>query len=279
MRRAPASSAFSTSSLTTLAGRSTTSPAAMRLTIDSDNWRTGMKFDLIRAQADFIGAAWRPRGKGGSYARYSRLGLPPRRLLMAERCFLPSMRFRFWAFGTLVARRGTGRTAAWRIRSNSRSRASARLRVLVAVALRDDDDDAFLGQPLAGKPHQPHGHVVGQRRRMAHVEAQLHRRRHLVDVLPARPGRAHEAFRQFGVVDRDGVGDAEIVLPSASFIPFVPAQAGTRAILQVGISHWVPAFAGTKRGVRTDQILLRQHLALFHRRLVEGVDAEQDARR
>ena len=34
MRRAPASSAFSTSSLTALAGRSTTSPAAMRLTID-----------------------------------------------------------------------------------------------------------------------------------------------------------------------------------------------------------------------------------------------------
>ncbi len=30
---APASSAFSTSSLTTLAGRSTTSPAAMRLTV------------------------------------------------------------------------------------------------------------------------------------------------------------------------------------------------------------------------------------------------------
>ena len=37
MRVAPASSAFSTSSLTALAGRSTTSPAAMRLTIASDN--------------------------------------------------------------------------------------------------------------------------------------------------------------------------------------------------------------------------------------------------
>jgi hypothetical protein len=43
MRLLPASSAFSTSSLTTLAGRSTTSPAAMRLTTASDNWRTGMK--------------------------------------------------------------------------------------------------------------------------------------------------------------------------------------------------------------------------------------------
>ena len=42
IRLAPASMAFSTSSLTTLAGRSTTSPAAMRLTICSGSWRTGM---------------------------------------------------------------------------------------------------------------------------------------------------------------------------------------------------------------------------------------------
>ena len=45
MRRAPASSAFSTSSLTTLAGRSTTSPAAMRLTMPSESWRTGIGGD------------------------------------------------------------------------------------------------------------------------------------------------------------------------------------------------------------------------------------------
>src|SRR5579871_1203316 len=42
-RRAPASSAFSINSLTTLAGRSTTSPAAMRLMIVSGSWRTGMR--------------------------------------------------------------------------------------------------------------------------------------------------------------------------------------------------------------------------------------------
>jgi hypothetical protein len=42
MRVAPASSAFSTSSFTTLAGRSTTSPAAMRLTMPSESWRTGI---------------------------------------------------------------------------------------------------------------------------------------------------------------------------------------------------------------------------------------------
>ena len=39
MRRAPASMAFSISSLTTLAGRSTTSPAAMRLTRFGGSWR------------------------------------------------------------------------------------------------------------------------------------------------------------------------------------------------------------------------------------------------
>src|SRR5262245_51265527 len=42
MRVAPASSAFSTSSFTALAGRSTTSPAAIRLAMASLSWRTGM---------------------------------------------------------------------------------------------------------------------------------------------------------------------------------------------------------------------------------------------
>src|SRR5581483_4317945 len=42
IRRAPASRAFSTSSFTTDAGRSTTSPAAMRLMTASESWRTGM---------------------------------------------------------------------------------------------------------------------------------------------------------------------------------------------------------------------------------------------
>ena len=54
MRVAPASSAFSTSSFTTLAGRSTTSPAAMRLTMPSESWRTGIDGTLWR-----IGALWR----------------------------------------------------------------------------------------------------------------------------------------------------------------------------------------------------------------------------
>ena len=49
---APASSAFSTSSLTTLAGRSTTSPAAMRLIVSGDSWRMRMRpFSLRRQEA------------------------------------------------------------------------------------------------------------------------------------------------------------------------------------------------------------------------------------
>ena len=43
IREAPASMAFSTSSLTTLAGRSTTSPAAMRLTVSGERRRMGMR--------------------------------------------------------------------------------------------------------------------------------------------------------------------------------------------------------------------------------------------
>src|SRR5262249_51062573 len=42
MRRAPASSAFSISSLTTEAGRSTTSPAAILAAISGASWRIGM---------------------------------------------------------------------------------------------------------------------------------------------------------------------------------------------------------------------------------------------
>ncbi len=51
MRDAPASMAFSTSSLTALAGRSTTSPAAMRLTVSGGRRRMGMGLSLARFRA------------------------------------------------------------------------------------------------------------------------------------------------------------------------------------------------------------------------------------
>ena len=47
MRAAPASSAFSTSSFTALAGRSTTSPAAMRLTVPSRETADFLRFDAM----------------------------------------------------------------------------------------------------------------------------------------------------------------------------------------------------------------------------------------
>src|SRR5581483_11001004 len=49
-------------------------------------------------------------------------------LLMPERCFFASSRWRRWAFGTFVGRRGVGGIAACRIRPKRRSRASSRLR-------------------------------------------------------------------------------------------------------------------------------------------------------
>ena len=51
MWAAPASSAFSTSSLTALAGRSTTSPAAMRLTVVSDSRRMAGRSGGLGAEA------------------------------------------------------------------------------------------------------------------------------------------------------------------------------------------------------------------------------------
>src|SRR5690606_7676011 len=58
-RVAPASSAFSRSSLTTLAGRSTTSPAAIWLIIVSESWRLGMEAFYMRrsCEARGVGAA------------------------------------------------------------------------------------------------------------------------------------------------------------------------------------------------------------------------------
>ena len=68
IRLAPASMAFSTSSLTTLAGRSTTSPAAMRLTTCSGSWRTGMDRRLVERDLNLgafpAGEGWRHLSSG-----------------------------------------------------------------------------------------------------------------------------------------------------------------------------------------------------------------------
>src|SRR5579862_378439 len=200
IRRAPASSAFSTSSLTTLAGRSTTSPAAMRLTMASESWRTGMGDSGWPVTVARIGA-WRNPGR--SIER--RLGAA--QILDAAAAFL--------AFDAALARRfgRPGRPPLDRRDGGLADQADQAVERILpiaplgAVALRDDDQHAVAGQPRAGEPLQSGAHVVGQRRRVPHVEAKLHRGRELVDVLPARPRRAHEAFFDFALVDRDAVGD------------------------------------------------------------------------
>ena len=69
IRRAPASIAFSTSSLTTLAGRSTTSPAAMRLTMSSLRRRIGIvSFLRARTLADSP-RRWKKKASGARQPR------------------------------------------------------------------------------------------------------------------------------------------------------------------------------------------------------------------
>ena len=76
-RVAPASSAFSTSSLTTLAGRSTTSPAAMRLTMSGESWRTGtasLATGARSARTPLTGDDRRLDGSAASLRQSSRRG-------------------------------------------------------------------------------------------------------------------------------------------------------------------------------------------------------------
>src|SRR5712691_390979 len=85
--------------------------------------------------------------------------------------------------------------------------------LLGAVALRGDHQHALVGEPPPGEALEPRAHVSRQRRRAAHVEAQLHRGRELVDVLPAGPRGADEALLELALVDADHGGDADHVAP------------------------------------------------------------------
>ena len=72
-----------------------------------------------------------------------------------------------------------------------------------------DDDDPILGHPLPGKPRQPRLQIVRQGGRRQGVEAELHRRLHLVHVLTARAGSPDEVENDLLLGDRDGTGDAQ----------------------------------------------------------------------
>src|SRR3546814_7747585 len=58
--------------------------------------------------------------------------------------------------------------------------------LLGAEALRAEHQHAVAGDAPIAPGQQAFAHRFGQRRRIGDVEAQLHRRGHLVDVLPAR---------------------------------------------------------------------------------------------
>ena len=112
---------------------------------------------------------------------------------------MASLRRTFEARGGLVLCRGAGGSAACRISATSRSRASSRLRSWLRKRAAVMTITPSPVMRRAGQPLEPHAHGLGQRRRAARIEPQLHRGRHLVDVLPARPRGAHERLLQLGV--------------------------------------------------------------------------------
>src|SRR5262249_17960777 len=78
--------------------------------------------------------------------------------------------------------------------------------LLRAVARGGDDEDAVAGQPAAREPLGALAHSGRQRGRMAQVETQLHRRRHLVDILAARAGGANKTLLDLAFVEQDRPG-------------------------------------------------------------------------
>src|SRR5471030_2243103 len=158
---------------------------------------------------------------------------------MAERCFLPSMRLRFWALGTLVARRGTGLTAAWRIRSNIRSCASARLRSWAR----------WLWAMMTMMPS-------------------------FVSRLPAsRINRTATSLGSDGeprTSKRSCTADETLL----TFCPPGPDER-TKFSMSSASSTEMVSVTGTSMALAARQVFLRQHFAFFHCRLIEGVEAEE----
>jgi hypothetical protein len=93
----------------------------------------------------------------------------------------------------LVGRRFFSTLVALRISSTRRSSASARFCFLRTVLLGLDDQHAVAGDPTVTQRQQPLLVELGQGR-IRNVEAQMHRARHLVDVLP--PGALRTNGRQ-----------------------------------------------------------------------------------
>ena len=73
---------------------------------------------------------------------------------------------------------------------------------LATVALGNDDDDALARQPMPSEPPQSLAHIFRERARARQVEAELHRARHLVDILAAGTGCADKAFLDLAVIEK-----------------------------------------------------------------------------
>src|SRR3954470_12220778 len=101
--------------------------------------------------------------------------------------------------------------------------------LLGAMALCADDQHAVAGEAAAGEALEPGAHVIGKVGRAAHIETKLDGARDLVDVLPARPRGADEAFIQLVVVDGDAAGDADHAVTIA-WLCRQPPRIGRRII-------------------------------------------------
>ena len=78
---------------------------------------------------------------------------------------------------------------------------------LGAVLVGADDDFTFLCEASSGQTFEALAHLVGHWRVTAETEAQLHRRRHLVDVLAARARGPDKALFKVAFVQGEGGGD------------------------------------------------------------------------
>src|SRR6185312_4810575 len=169
----------------------------------------------------------------------SKPGLRCRRLLMPERRFFASSRSRLADFGTLVARRTVGFTAACRIRSNRRSRASARLR----------DWSRCSCATMTMTPSLVRRWPASAIRRMA---------------------TSFGSDGEWRASKRSCTADDTLL----TFCPPGPeartkdSESSDSSMEIVSVMRIIVTASGC-------QIFLRQYLAFFHRRLVERIDAEQ----
>src|SRR5690349_10716866 len=116
----------------------------------------------------------------------------------------PLLLFRARHLG-LVARLWPMRRALHQIKE-TRERLGA-ITLLRAVTVGADHDHPLQSQPPPRQPSEPRLNVRRKRGMPIQLEPQFHRSRHLVDVLPAGPGGAHEALLDVALVERQRRGD------------------------------------------------------------------------